>query len=161
TLAWRGFEVGMPPVNGCSVSDTGLWSREIGIPVGQSYESHDATLCLTNTATADNVNIARSVIITGNKSGTHGGGIACNGAIKFGKFDTEEKTTVNPYTVSLTKKIVNSLGDLLDIGSDDVFRFELTDKETNETYEGYTENGDLKFILPGFSTEGPKKKPSL
>lgn len=158
TLAWRGFEVGMPPVNGCSVSDTGLWSREIGIPVGQSYESHDATLCLTNTATADNVNIARSVIITGNKSGTHGGGIACNGAIKFGKFDTEEKTTVNPYTVSLTKKIVNSLGDLLDIGSDDVFRFELTDKETNETYEGYTENGDLKFILPGFSTEGPKEK---
>lgn len=158
TLAWRGFEVGMPPVNGCSVSDTGLWSREIGIPVGQSYESHDATLCLTNTATADNVNIARSVIITGNKSGTHGGGIACNGAIKFGKFDTEEKTTVNPYTVSLTKKIVNSLGDLLDIGSDDVFRFELTDKETNETYEGYTENGDLKFILPGFSTEGPRKK---
>ena len=158
TLAWRGFEVGMPPVNGCSVSDTGLWSREIGIPVGQSYDSHDATLCLTNTATADNVNIARSVIITGNKSGTHGGGIACNGAIKFGKFDTEEKTTVNPYTVSLTKKIVNSLGDLLDIGSDDVFRFELTDKETNETYEGYTENGDLKFILPGFSTEGPKEK---
>lgn len=158
TLAWRGFEVGMPPVNGYSVSDTGLWSREIGIPVGQSYESHDATLCLTNTATADNVNIARSVIITGNKSGTHGGGIACNGAIKFGKFDTEEKTTVNPYTVSLTKKIVNSLGDLLDIGSDDVFRFELTDKETNETYEGYTENGDLKFILPGFSTEGPKEK---
>lgn len=158
TLAWRGFEVGMPPVNGCSVSDTGLWSREIGIPVGQSYESHDATLCLTNTATADNVNIARSVIITGNKSGTHGGGIACNGAIKFGKFDTEEKTTVNPHTVSLTKKIVNSLGDLLDIGSDDVFRFELTDKETNETYEGYTENGDLKFILPGFSTEGPKEK---
>lgn len=158
TLAWRGFEVGMPPVNGCSVSDIGLWSREIGIPVGQSYESHDATLCLTNTATADNVNIARSVIITGNKSGTHGGGIACNGAIKFGKFDTEEKTTVNPYTVSLTKKIVNSLGDLLDIGSDDVFRFELTDKETNETYEGYTENGDLKFILPGFSTEGPKEK---
>lgn len=158
TLAWRGFEVGMPPVNGCSVSDTGLWSREIGIPVGQSYESHDATLCLTNTATADNVNIARSVIITGNKSGTHGGGIACNGAIKFGKFDTEEKTTVNPYTVSLTKKIVKSLGDLLDIGSDDVFRFELTDKETNETYEGYTENGDLKFILPGFSTEGPKEK---
>lgn len=158
TLAWRGFEVGMPPVNGCSVSDTGLWSREIGIPVGQSYESHDATLCLTNTATADNVNIARSVIITGNKNGTHGGGIACNGAIKFGKFDTEEKTTVNPYTVSLTKKIVNSLGDLLDIGSDDVFRFELTDKETNETYEGYTENGDLKFILPGFSTEGPKEK---
>lgn len=158
TLAWRGFEVGMPPVNGCSVSDTGLWSREIGIPVGQSYESHDATLCLTNTATADNVNIARSVIITGNKSGTHGGGIACNGAIKFGKFDTEEKTTVNPYTVSLTKKIVNSLGDLLDIGSDDVFRFELTDKETNETYEGYTENGDLKFILPGFSAEGPKEK---
>lgn len=158
TLAWRGFEVGMPPVNGCSVSDTGLWSREIGIPVGQSYESHDATLCLTNTATADNVNIARSVIITGNKSGTHGGGIACNGAIKFGKFDTEEKTTVNPYTVSLTKKIVNSLGDLLDIGSDDVFRFELTDKETNEIYEGYTENGDLKFILPGFSAEGPKEK---
>ena len=158
TLAWRGFEVGMPPVNGCSVSDTGLWSREIGIPVGQSYESHDATLCLTNTATADNVNIARSVIITGNKSGTHGGGIACNGAIKFGKFDTEEKTTVNPSTVSLTKKIVNSLGDLLDIGSDAVFRFELTDKETNETYEGYTENGDLKFILPGFSTEGPKEK---
>ena len=104
------------------------------------------------------MNIARSVIITGNKSGTHGGGIACNGAIKFGKFDTEEKTTVNPYTVSLTKKIVNSLGDLLDIGSDDVFRFELTDKETNETYEGYTENGDLKFILPGFSTEGPKEK---
>lgn len=158
TLAWRGFEVGLPPVNDTAVSDTGLWSREIGIPVGQSYESHDATLCLTNTATADNVNIARSVIITGNKSGTHGGGIACNGAIKFGKFDTEEKTTVNPYTVSLTKKIVNSLGDLLDIGSDDVFRFELTDKETNETYEGYTENGDLKFILPGFSTEGPKEK---
>lgn len=77
TLAWRGFEVGLPPVNDTAVSDTGLWSREIGIPVGQSYESHDATLCLTNTATADGSNIARSVIITGNKSGTHGGGIAC------------------------------------------------------------------------------------
>lgn len=158
TLAWRGFEVGMPPVNGKVVSDTGLWSREIGIPIGQSYESHDATLCLTNTATADGANIARSVIITGNKSGTHGGGIACNGAIKFGKFDTEEKTTVNPYTISLTKKIVNSLGDLLDIGSDDVFRFELTDKETNETYEGYTENGNLQFTLPGFDAEGEKTK---
>lgn len=156
TLAWRGFEVGMPPVSGRVVSDTGLWSREIGIPVGQSYESHDATLCLTNTATADGANIARSVIITGNKSGTHGGGIACNGAIKFGKFDTEEKTTVNPYTISLTKKIVNSLGDLLDIGPDDVFRFELTDKETNETYEGYTENGNLQFTLPGFDAEGEK-----
>ena len=148
----------MPPVNGKVVSDTGLWSREIGIPIGQSYESHDATLCLTNTATADGANIARSVIITGNKSGTHGGGIACNGAIKFGKFDTEEKTTVNPYTISLTKKIVNSLGDLLDIGSDDVFRFELTDKETNETYEGYTENGNLQFTLPGFDAEGEKTK---
>lgn len=158
TLAWRGFEVGLPPVNGKVVSDTGLWSREIGIPVGQSYESHDATLCLTNTATADGANIARSVIITGNKSGTHGGGIACNGAIKFGKFDTEEKTTVNPYTISLTKKIVNSLGDLLDIGSDDVFRFELTDKETNETHEGYTENGNLQFTLPGFDAEGEKTK---
>lgn len=67
TLAWRGFEVGLPPVNDTAVSDTGLWSREIGIPVGQSYESHDATLCLTNTATADGSNIARSVIITGNK----------------------------------------------------------------------------------------------
>lgn len=154
TLAWRGFEVGMPPVNGRVVSDTGLWSREIGIPIGQSYESHDATLCLTNTATADGANIARSVIITGNKSGTHGGGIACNGAIKFGKFDTEEKTTVNPYTISLTKKIVNSLGDLLDTDSDDVFRFELTDKETNEKYEGYTENGNLQFALPGFDAEG-------
>ena len=145
TLAWRGFEVGLPPVNDTAVSDTGLWSREIGIPVGQSYESHDATLCLTNTATADGSNIARSVIITGNKSGTHGGGIACNGAIKFGKFDKEDKTTVNPYTISLTKKIVNSLGDPLHIGPDDVFRFELTDKETNETYEGYTENGNLQF----------------
>lgn len=158
TLAWRGFEVGMPPVNGRVVSDTGLWSREIGIPIGQSYESHDATLCLTNTATADGANIARSVIITGNKSGTHGGGIACNGAIKFGKFDTEEKTTVNPYTISLTKKIVNSLGDLLDTDSDDVFRFELTDKETNEKYEGYTENGNLQFALPGFDAEGEKTK---
>lgn len=158
TLAWRGFEVGMPPVNGRVVSDTGLWSREIGIPIGQSYESHDATLCLTNTATADGANIARSVIITGNKSGTHGGGIACHGAIKFGKFDTEEKTTVNPYTISLTKKIVNSLGDLLDTDSDDVFRFELTDKETNEKYEGYTENGNLQFALPGFDAEGEKTK---
>lgn len=158
TLAWRGFEVGMPPVNGRVVSDTGLWSREIGIPIGQSYESHDATLCLTNTATADGANIARSVIITGNKSGTHGGGIACNGAIKFGKFDTEEKTTVNPYTISLTKKIVNSLGNLLDTDSDDVFRFELTDKETNEKYEGYTENGNLQFALPGFDAEGEKTK---
>lgn len=158
TLAWRGFEVGMPPVNGRVVSDTGLWSREIGIPIGQSYESHDATLCLTNTATADGANIARSVIITGNKSGTYGGGIACNGAIKFGKFDTEEKTTVNPYTISLTKKIVNSLGDLLDTDSDDVFRFELTDKETNEKYEGYTENGNLQFALPGFDAEGEKTK---
>ena len=156
TLAWRGFEVGLPPVNDTAVSDTGLWSREIGIPVGQSYESHDATLCLTNTATADGSSIARSVIITGNKSGTHGGGIACNGAIKFGKFDKEDKTTVNPYTISLTKKIVNSLGDLLDIGPDDVFRFELTDKETNETYEGYTENGNLQFTLPGFDAEGEK-----
>ena len=158
TLAWRGFEVGLPPVNDTAVSDTGLWSREIGIPVGQSYESHDATLCLTNTATADGSNIARSVIITGNKSGTHGGGIACNGAIKFGKFDKEDKTTVNPYTISLTKKIVNSLGDPLHIGPDDVFRFELTDKETNETYEGYTENGNLQFTLPGFDAEGVKEK---
>ena len=158
TLAWRGFEVGLPPVNDTAVSDTGLWSREIGIPVGQSYESHDATLCLTNTATADGSNIARSVNITGNKSGTHGGGIACNGAIKFGKFDKEDKTTVNPYTISLTKKIVNSLGDPLHIGPDDVFRFELTDKETNETYEGYTENGNLQFTLPGFDAEGVKEK---
>lgn len=158
TLAWRGFEVGLPPVNDTAVSDTGLWSREIGIPVGQSYESHDATLCLTNTATVDGSNIARSVIITGNKSGTHGGGIACNGAIKFGKFDKEDKTTVNPYTISLTKKIVNSLGDPLHIGPDDVFRFELTDKETNETYEGYTENGNLQFTLPGFDAEGVKEK---
>lgn len=65
---------------------------------------------------------------------------------------------MNPYTISLTKKIVNSLGDLLDTDSDDVFRFELTDKETNEKYEGYTENGNLQFALPGFDAEGEKTK---
>lgn len=65
---------------------------------------------------------------------------------------------MNPYTISLTKKIVDSLGDPLHIGPDDVFRFELTDKETNETYEGYTENGNLQFTLPGFDAEGVKEK---
>ncbi|WP_305299749.1 Spy0128 family protein [Parvibacter caecicola] len=160
-IAWRGCKVGLPitTVPDTNINQDGLSYEENEFLVGQAIEVHDATLCLTSTANGIGANPEPSVTIMNNTSGTHGGGISCNGAVGFGS-STGTKTTVMPYAISLNKKIVNSLGDDVAISPNDKFKFELIDQETEDRYPAITsDDGVLNFTqLPGFDSEGPKIK---
>lgn len=165
-IAWNGFTAGIAAnkVNGTTVSEkaadgTQSWTAApITIPVNEDYEIHDATLCLTSTATEDKSGIERTVFIEGNVSSTHGGGIACNGTLSFGDFPQKEEV-VNGYTLSLKKEVVSGItGESLSLQEGETFSFVLTDEETGESYKANSnEKGKINFTnLPGLKASTEK-----
>lgn len=165
-IAWEGFIAGIAAdkvtnntVAEFDAQNNATWTAsEISIPANENYEVHDATLCLKSTATRDNSGIARNVVIEGNRSGTHGGGVSCNGTLEFGTYPQSDEV-INDYTLSLNKKIVAGKDNQnIDLGANDRFSFTLTDTETNEIYTAESnERGEINFTaLPGLKNSGTK-----
>lgn len=165
-IAWEGFIAGIAAdkvtnntVTEFDAQNNATWTAsEISIPANENYEVHDATLCLKSTATEDKSGIARSVVIEGNRSGTHGGGVSCNGTLEFGTYPQSDEV-INDYTLSLNKKIVAGKDNQnIDLGANDRFSFTLTDTETNKTYTAKSnKRGEINFTaLPGLKQSGTK-----
>lgn len=156
-IAWEGFAAGIAKdsVKNGVVAESGLWTERVAIPIDQNYELHDATLCLKSTATADSSGIARPVVIEGNTSNTHGGGVACNGTVEFGTYP-QENEIVKPYTLTLNKEIISGITKQPITLADDSFTFVLTDG-TTEYRASSDKNGEINFTaLPGGKTGGWK-----
>lgn len=156
-IAWEGFAAGIAKdsVKNGVVAESGLWTERVAIPIDQNYELHDATLCLKSTATADSSGIARPVVIEGNTSNTHGGGVACNGTVEFGTYP-QENEIAKPYTLTLNKEIISGITKQPIALADDSFTFVLTDG-TTEYRASSDKNGDINFTaLPGGKTGGSK-----
>lgn len=166
SIAWNGFIAGISAdkVAGKKVkekdeNESANWhASTVAVPVNTSYEVHDATLCLTSTAEKDKSGIDRKVIISGNTSKTHGGGVACNGTLQFGTYPQQEEI-VNNYTLGLTKKVLNGItGEVLSLSADDRFTFTLTDENGNTYTTVSNEKGQINFTnLPGLKTPATKK----
>lgn len=166
SIAWNGFIAGISAdkVAGKKVkekdeNESVNWhASTVAVPVDTSYEVHDATLCLTSTAKEDKSGIDRKVVISGNTSKTHGGGVACNGTLQFGTYPQQEEI-VNNYTLGLTKKVLNGItGEVLPLSADDRFTFTLTD-ENGKTYTAVSnEKGQINFTnLSGLKASATKK----
>ena len=157
-IAWIGYEASVPAGEDINVANMDPNKGAISIPVGESYASRDASLGLTSKATADNAGVERAVIITGNTSNTHGGGVGCNGTLEFGDLPTSNTETVNPYKLNLTKKLVSSVDGnekLALVGGE--FSFTLT--ADGKTYTATNAaDGTITFEgLPGVKESGSKE----
>lgn len=166
-IAWDGFIAGVPAnkvvnnkITEKDAAGTENWrASTVSIPVNESYEVHDATLCLTSTAEQDNSRVERPVVIEGNKSSSHGGGISCNGTLQFGTYPQEDKI-VNNYTLGLTKEVISGITKKpLALTDGDMFTFTLTDKEDSGTYTAVSnEKGEINFTnLPGLEDSATKE----
>lgn len=158
-VAWIGFTAAIDPskVSNNSVKSEDIEWSEVSILKGEDYSIADATLCLTSKATEDPHD--RAVVVSCNTSGTHGGGISCNGTLEFGT-RPDEKEIVDSYSLVLGKKLVNSIntdqGITLSPGE---FSFELTgqDRDGNTIHRSATNdaNGNIVFTsLPGSKESG-------
>lgn len=162
-MAWEGFVASFPAnkikngtVTEKAADGTPNWfASKIAIPVNESYEVHDATLCLKNTAKKDNSGKPRNVIIEDNTSDTHGGGVSCNGVLKFGHIPDKEEV-VNSYTLTLNKEILSSITHEPIALGDDTFSFTLKD-ENGKAYNATSDSsGTINFMaLPGSKTNKP------
>ena len=166
-IAWDGFIAGVPAnkvvnnkITEKDAAGTENWrASTVSIPVNESYEVHDATLCLTSTAEQDNSRVERPVVIEGNKSSSHGGGISCNGTLQFGTYPQEDKI-VNNYTLGLTKEVISGITKKpLALTDGDRLTFTLTDKEDGSTYTAVSnEKGEINFTnLPGLEDSATKE----
>ena len=166
-IAWDGFIAGVPAnkvvnnkITEKDAAGTENWrASTVSIPVNESYEVHDATLCLTSTAEQDNSRVERPVVIEGNKSSSHGGGISCNGTLQFGTYPQEDKI-VNNYTLGLTKEVISGITKKpLALTDGDRSTFTLTDKEDGSTYTAVSnEKGEINFTnLPGLEDSATKE----
>lgn len=168
-MAWEGFVASFPSnkikngtVTEKAADGTPNWfASKIAIPVNESYEVHDATLCLKNTAKNDNSGKPRKVIIEDNTSDTHGGGVSCNGVLKFGYIPDKEEV-VNSYTLTLNKEILNSITNKPIALGNDTFNFTLKD-ENGKAYNATSDsNGTINFMaLPGSKQNGVTKEFTL
>lgn len=168
-MAWEGFVASFPAnkikngtVTEKAADGTPNWfASKIAIPVNESYEVHDATLCLKNTAKKDNSGKPRKVIIEDNTSDTHGGGVSCNGVLKFGHIPDKEEV-VNSYTLTLNKEILNSITNEPIALGNDTFNFTLKD-ENGKAYNATSDsNGTINFMaLPGSKQNGVTKEFTL
>lgn len=159
-IAWTGFVAKIDPtkISDNKVDSDDVEFSEISIRKGQDYSIADATLCLASEATEDLYD--RKVIISGNTSGTHGGGISCNGTLSFGP-RPETKEVVDGYNLTLNKKLITKLsGDKgIDLSPGE-FEFELSYEEDGETKTCSATNdgdGNIEFEgLPGSKVDGSK-----
>ena len=159
-VAWIGVKASVPVKSAKSTiktSDFVLEKFSIPVESTERYAALDASLGLTSMAESDVPGMERQVIISGNTSTTHGGGVATNGDLQFGNFPWNQ-TSVSSYAVSLQKEIVNSLGQTLG-GFTDKERFTFHLKDAAGTYDAESDaNGVVTFSLPGEKAQGEVTK---
>lgn len=168
-MAWEGFVASFPAnkiengtVTEKAADGTPNWfASKIAIPVNEPYEVHDATLCLKSTAEKDNSGKPRNVIIENNTSDTHGGGVSCNGVLKFGHIPDKEEV-VKSYTLTLSKEILSSITNEPIALGNDTFSFTLKD-ENGKAYNATSDSsGTINFMaLPGSKQDGVTQRFTL
>lgn len=113
-ITWKGRATGS--------NEFGTVARNITIRNGESLVVPGESLGLTNTKPQTETVTDRSVIITGNKSSTHGGGIGCNGTILIGNVGTGDQ--YSGLSLTINKEFKNSDGDEISLEGGE-FSFEL------------------------------------
>lgn len=172
-VAWIGYKAGIPafdPSKKTNVSMEDMLTAEpVVIYKDESYAAPDVSLGLTSQATSDPNEDQRAVFIRNNYSKTHGGGVGCNGTIRFGTLPSEESPSSNTYSIKIKKSLVNNLGQSVKLNEGEFeFRLEQGDKvvaaATNDRdgnvwftgFKGKTAEGDesVKYILKEVPKEG-------
>ena len=134
SIAWVGYRAGESNKTGSPVT----------IQNGETFSCTTETLGLTSTYSGPQP--AASVVISGNSSTTHGGGIGCNGTLLVNYVPGQE---YGAFNIELQKSLVTSLDDTLSMAAN-AYRFELfTDKScTNKVAEATNDaNGKIAFTL--------------
>lgn len=179
-VAWIGYKAGIPafdpptPNDAKSVSTEDMRTAEpVKIYKGEAYAAPDVSLGLTSQATSDPGKDQRAVFIRNNYSNTHGGGVGCNGTIRFGTLGPGESSGSNTYSIKIKKSLINNLGESVKELDEGEFEFKLeqddkvvatatNDKDGNVFFTGFkgkTEKGSefVEYILK----ESPKEGYSL
>lgn len=153
-IAWKGYVAGVPA--GMAINSNHMVAEPVSIKVNSSYVAPDASLGLTSTATSDKSNVTRAVVIEGNSSNTHGGGVGCNGTLEFGTFQRYDET-VNSYSLSFTKELVSGVtGGKLELKEGE-FKFVLSDGINSYTATNRADGTVVFEGLPGQKTGGDKR----
>lgn len=146
----------MGPNVGMSLPNNEVWKgytanesggKSFTIKKGEVQAFSVGAVGLTSLLPSDYTPGDRALIIEGNTSTTHGGGIGCNGKLIMGTLPSGESYG----TISLTfnKQLVSSLGEVLNFG-DYTFDFELTCQTTGDVYTATTDaTGAFTFNLKG------------
>ena len=126
--------------------------RVIEVRKGDDITPKDASLGLTSTYEGQRIE-GRSVVIEGNTSYTHGGGIGCNGTLLLAQMPDQEKYA--PLSFEVKKEFKNSDGDPVDL-KDWEFEFALmeedgetpvTDSKGNQITAFSDEKGVVRFSI--------------
>lgn len=134
-------ETNAPAFTGIKANKHGYELLEVAD--GEMLEAEEYSVGLTHYLTTHkDVSVTLenySVIISGNTSYTHGGGIGCNGMLMFGEF--QKNDFVNPYKLSITKKIVNATDNSNVDLKGESFAFKLRDKNGNVVAAAHNDEG--------------------
>lgn len=134
SVAWVGYRAGESNKTGSPVT----------VQNGETFSCTTETLGLTSTYSGPQP--AASVVISGNSSTTHGGGIGCNGTLLVNYVPGQEYGSFN---IELQKNLVTSLGDKLELNAG-AYSFELFEDEgcTKKVAEATNDaNGKIAFTL--------------
>ncbi len=145
-IAWTGYATGSKKAIEAHTGSaaTGTLPRDIVIRNGESAVVPGESLGLTNTKPKTEEVTGRSVIIKGNQSSTHGGGIGCNGTILIGDLGTGDQC--NGLSLSINKEFKNSDGDAIKLKGGE-FTFKL--KKDGEELATATNaaDGSVTFVV--------------
>ncbi|MCI9129498.1 MAG: hypothetical protein HFJ65_04210 [Eggerthellaceae bacterium] len=156
--AWEGYIAGAETNQGYSEANSFGYSDSsqaegfvlpgatLPVKKGDTIKVYDATLGLRSTATSDPKADERNVIITDNFSGTHGGGIGCNGTLSIDEPAAGE--FVDSFSLEVTKQFKNSHGQPLKLEGGE-FTFQLKDGDTVIASSTNDADGKVRFTIPG------------
>lgn len=145
SMAWTGR---MAKWDEYSKDGKSVYGEDVVIEKGSLFAITDASLGLTATKPADPTTINRNVTITGNTSGTHGGGIGCNGRLQIGELPKEEK--YGSFSLAFKKSFKNSLDNNISI-KEGQFKFGLYENGgcSEEIAQAEsTASGRVEFRIP-------------
>lgn len=119
--------------------------KDVTIYKGDSLALPGESLGLTSTKPKTDGVIGRSVVITGNTSTTHGGGIGCNGTLMIGALPSGD--VYSPLSFEVKKDFKNSLGGAIALEGGE-FTFELVDEKGKVVAEGTNDkDGSVLFSI--------------
>ncbi|MEC4273076.1 FctA domain-containing protein [Adlercreutzia sp. R25] len=134
SIAWTGRSAG--PDNA---------GKDVTIYKGDSLALPGESLGLTSTKPKTDAVVGRSVVIAGNTSTTHGGGVGCNGTLMIGALPSGD--VYSPLSFEVKKDFKNSLGGAIALEGGE-FTFELVDEKGKVVAEGANDkNGSVLFSV--------------